>query len=246
MIFETAMVGLNIAGAFGLFGGGGGVKVDYTGYNNNKKYYEEIFKEQLRLTDLQMEFLKEDKEYIKYQTSENYKRIDEAYAENYARLNNAYANQRLNARKSTNSILADIKGKVKMNNITASSISEDLVNKAKEDSKANLRQMTAYQTQEQGEMSKQKTQQYISLNEGYFSAFKQNQQAILNVGNSRVDIAGSFASNMANINGAMAQAQSNANNNFMNYMVNAGQGIADIYGDWDSSKSIWDNFKGGK
>lgn len=242
MIFESAMVAVNVAGAFGLFGG---TKVDYSGYNKNKQKYKEIYQEQLKLTDLQMEFLKEDKEYIKYQTNENYKRIDEAYAENYARLNNAYAMQRFNVRKGTKAILSEIKGKVKMNNITSSSISKDLINKAEEDGKANLRQMTAYQTQEEGELSKQKTQQYISLNESYYNAFKQNQQAILNVGNSRVDIAGSLASNLASINGAMANAENQANSNFMNYMINAGTGMADIYGDWDSSKSIWDNFGGG-
>ncbi|MGL5798443.1 MAG: hypothetical protein ACRCYT_09590 [Cetobacterium sp.] len=242
MIFEAVMVGVNVAGAFGLFGG----KVDYSGYYKNKQKYEEIYKEQLRMTDLQMDFLKEDKEYIKYQTSENYKKIDEAYAENYTRLNNAYANQRLNQRKSTSSILADIKGKVKMNNITASSISTDLINKAKEETKANLRQMTAYQGQENAELSKQKTQSYITLNEGYFNAFKQNQQAILSVGNSRVDAAGSYAANISSINGAMANASNQASSNFMNYLLNAGQGMADIYGDWDSSKSIWDNFKGVK
>ncbi|MGL5190167.1 MAG: hypothetical protein ACRC7S_11040 [Cetobacterium sp.] len=241
--FTVAMVGLNVAGAFGLFGG---TKVDYSGYNRNKKKYEEIYKEQLRLTDLQMDFLKEDKEYIKYQTSENYKKVDEAYAENYVRLNNAYASQRLNTRKSTNAILSEIKGKVKMNNIVGSSISVDLINKAKEDTKANLRQMTAYQNQEQGELSKQKTQQYINLNESYFNAFKQNQQAILSVGNSRVDIAGSYASNISSINGAMANASNQANSNFMNYLINAGMGMSDLYGDWDGSKSIWDNLKGGK
>lgn len=238
MVFEMAMVGLNVAGAFGLFGG---TKVDYSGYNKSKQKYKEIYAEQMRLTDLQMEFLKEDKEYLKYQTSENYKRIDEAYADNYVRLNNAYATQRLNARNTTKSILANIKGKVKMNNIVASSISQDLVNKAKEESQANLRQMTAYQNQEENELSKQKTQQYINLNEGYFSAFKQNQQAVLNVGNSRVDIAGSLANNLASINGAMANAENQANSNFMNYIFNAGSGMADIYSDYDSSKNFWDN-----